>query len=107
MLVFSMDGRAQDEPILPPGLQEGPSSPTEEPSLPAGLEGIGPDEEPILPEGLGEPIDELAPATQELEAISLAFGSSGFWEGRVGLRTQKDSREKDISLGETRVRLMI
>ena len=74
----------------------------EEPPLPSGL-----DEEPVLPEGLGEPGDEKATTSQEPETISIPFGFSGFWEGRIGFRTQKDSHEKDLSLGESRVQLQI
>ena len=107
MLVFSRDGQAQDELLLPSGLQEGSPSPKEEPSLPEGLEGMGLDNEPILPEGLGLPRGEVAPATQEPEGIGLVLGFSGFWEGRFGLRTQKDSHEKDVSIGETRVQFQI
>jgi len=82
---------AQDEPPLPGGLDE--------PALPSGL-----DEEPALPPGL---TDEQEPVEQEelVRKDWLPFDLTGFWEGRAGIRTQRDNYQKDASLGETRLQL--
>ncbi len=92
---------AKDEPSLPAGLKE-------EPDLPLGL-GLNDDksfEEPDLPQGLSQ--DE----SSETQVVShgnpssvLPFELSGFWEVRIGARTQSDANEKDASLGETRLQV--
>ncbi len=90
---------AQDEPPLPAGLGE------DEPALPAGL---GEQQEPALPEGLTEQEAPVGEAAEERTATGLPefpFDLAGFWEARVGARTQHDRRERDMSIGETRLQL--
>lgn len=104
-------GFAQDEPPLPSGLSEN-SQVEEEPALPLGLtpsEEEGTATEPILPEGLAEELElpEEEGITEMPPAPKLPFDLSGFWEARVGLRTQKDPYEKDMSLGETRLQVEV
>ncbi len=119
------------EPELPIGLES--QAPSEEPALPAGLEdtlepdepslpaGLGGPSEPALPTGLGSSTEPEEPAlpqglfkSSSLEethpqesATSLPFDLSGFWEGRLGFRTQRDPYEKDVSIGETRLQLQV
>lgn len=105
--------RAQ-EPDLPPGLGEPPAQQQpqrpEEPGLPPGLGGEAvPEEqgqEPGLPPGL-EPT--AAPATPTADAPrepwQVPFGLTGFWETRVGARTQHDPYERTASIAESRLRL--
>jgi hypothetical protein len=83
---------AQEEPGLPPGL--GPSEDQQEPSLP---EGLG--EEPAK----DDEVVEVAPASE----VHLPFDLNGFWETRLGARTQRDHYERDLSIGETRLQLEI
>ena len=95
---------AQEEPALPPGLEDN-SQAQEEPALPPGLVPTEDEEEPALPEGLGEEpakeIVEIAPST----TTELPFDLNGFWESRLGARTQRDHYERDLSIGETRLQL--
>ena len=87
-----------DEPPLPEGLGSGPAAAEEEKSS----------EEPALPEGLGE---GTAPEKVEKEGSerlpALPFDLNGFWEARVGSRTQHDTREKHLSLAETRLQIAV
>jgi hypothetical protein len=97
--------RAQEEPALPPGLA--PSEEQEEPALPPGLGPTDDEEEPALPPGLGEEPTEPgeAEATERALTRGLPFDVTGFWDTRVGVRTQHDPYEDDMSLGETRLQL--
>ncbi|MCK5556783.1 MAG: hypothetical protein KAJ01_00280, partial [Candidatus Hydrogenedentes bacterium] len=81
----------------------------EEPALPPGLIRAGDEEEPILPPGLGEQPAQRgeAEATGRAALRELPFDLTGFWDTRVGMRTQRDHHEKDMSLGETRLQLEI
>jgi hypothetical protein len=81
----------------------------EEPSLPLGLGGDSSDktEEPALPEGLGVSPEEKTTEEKKTKGEALPFLLTGFWEGRIGVRTQKDSNEKDLSIGETRLQLQL
>jgi hypothetical protein len=65
----------------------------------------GTGEEPTLPEGLGEETGRVEPKAVEQPVSRLPFELSGFWEARLGTRTQEDRYEKDVSIGETRVQL--
>jgi len=97
-----------DEPALPAGLAESdePALPevlagSDEPALPEGLGGSS--DEPALPEGLGSgPAETAAPVKKK---VALPFDLAGFWETRVGVRTQNDPYEKDFSIAETRLQL--
>lgn len=99
---------AQEEPPLPPGLGDGPQA-SEEPALPPGLGPSEDQQEPALPEGLGEEpandadVGGVAPESK----IHLPFDLTGFWETRLGARTQRDHYERDLSIGETRLQLKI
>ncbi len=84
------------EPPLPAGLGSGPA----EPALPSGLGG-----EPDLPPGLALPGEETFPAEPAAEPFTLPFRLSGFAEGLIGARTQRDPYQKDLSAGEVRLRL--
>jgi len=89
---------AQTEPPLPAGLDD-------EPSLPAGLEES---DEPALPAGLtDEPVsaEQTGERTVRDRMADLPFDLTGFWEGRVGVRTQRDHYEKDMSIGESRLQV--
>ncbi len=102
-----------DEPPLPAGLSETASEPSGgEPALPAGLGGEetpeAADQEPALPEGLGGESDEEpagAESASEKPALWEWLDITGFWEIRGGVRTQRDSHERDASIGETRFEL--
>ncbi len=61
---------------------------------------------PLLPEGLGDE-EETSLIGIEEEAVHLPFGLSGFWEVRLGIRTQSDPNEKGASIGETRVQVQL
>lgn len=111
-----------DAPALPPGLAPSGESSLSSPALPPGLGGA-PSEAPALPPGLGE-----APA-KEGPALPAGLGEepglaekaqpegpaglrsklppiSGFWENRLGFRTQRDpASTADISIGESRLQL--
>jgi len=95
LAVSAAAGRS--EPTLPAGL--GGAS---EPSLPVGLGGAS---EPSLPAGLGTGTSGAAEASADGEGgtWSIPFDFSGFADARVGVRTQNDPYEKDMSLGEFRV----
>jgi hypothetical protein len=99
---------AIDEPALPPGLASPPETGgAEEPALPPGLTApeTKPEEEPALPAGLSEEaVEQEAPVVERMLS-KLPFELSGFWEARLGFRTQKDPHEKDVSIGETRLQL--
>lgn len=108
MIVFGSVARAQDEPLLPSGLEE--TAPLEnEPALPMGLEDKIEPEEPALPEGLGleQPEERRTADKHQKSFAQLPFEFSGFWEARLGVRTQQDPYEKDFSIGETRLQLQI
>jgi hypothetical protein len=81
----------------------------EEPALPPGLIRTGDEKEPALPPGLGEQPAQRgeAEATGRAALRELPFDLTGFWDTRVGMRTQRDHHEKDMSLGETRLQLEI
>ena len=97
----------QDEPDLPEGLAEPAAKPQGEPDLPSGLEDD--DEEPDLPSGLdggGRQVGRPEPAGEKgFPDVLAVLGLNGFWEARGGVRTQADRREKDASIGETRLQL--
>ena len=120
--------RAQD-PDLPAGLggqqpkpqpsQAQPSEPQpSEPGLPAGLSG---EADPGLPSGLGNEAEPGLPAglqnnpsePQHDVPLGAAFSSNyaeqlglkGFFETRLGARTQRDPYERDLSISESRLRL--
>jgi hypothetical protein len=79
---------------------------TAEPTLPEGLERVTAPQEPVLPEGLGvEPAGRQA-GEEESASPRWPFDLSGFWEARVGVRTQEDPHEKDVSIGEIASRCM-
>jgi len=105
ILLFHPDISAGEEPMLPSGL--GDKAEPEEPSMPSGLFGTGADDSsaaPGLPAGLRA--EETAPETSGgEESFTLPFDLTGFGEGRIGARTQKDPYEKDLSLGEVRLQL--
>jgi len=75
----------------------------DEPPLPSGLD------EPALPPGLtdeAEPADTAEPVVEGwIEA--LPFDLTGFWEVRLGARTQRDHHEKNLSIGETRLQIEV
>ncbi|GIX47198.1 MAG: hypothetical protein KatS3mg131_1409 [Candidatus Tectimicrobiota bacterium] len=73
------------------------------PPLPPGREGLP--VEPALPPGLGSPAGPQK-ATAPLRP-ALPFVLAGFGEARLGLRTQEDPHEKDVSLGEVRVQVQL
>ena len=87
-----------------------------EPSLPKGVEKKDANEPPPpvgAPEGEGEPpppigIEETKPPAKPRKAPTdwlRAAGVTGFLDVRGGVRTQRDSHERDASLGETRLQL--
>ncbi len=90
---------AEEDPALPPGLEDD----TEAPSLPEGLGAGNEIDLPFLPEGLNGEAD--SPPELSKDAPSIPFGLTGFLEGRFGVRTQDDPHEKTASIGETRLRL--
>ena len=100
---------AQDEPPLPQGLDKDSSQVQEKPILPAGLTPIeeeGSRGEPALPKGLTEePAPPKKDVTVSVPTPKLPFDLAGYWEARVGVRTQRDPYQKDMSLGETRLQL--
>jgi hypothetical protein len=51
-----------------------------------------------------EAVEQEAPVVERMLS-KLPFELSGFWEARLGFRTQKDPGEKDVSIGETRLQL--
>jgi hypothetical protein len=115
------------EPELPTGLepqapQQQPSEQEPEPGLPTGLggenepglpTGLGGDPEPGLPTGLQSQADEpSAPEVQPQQAENFWLGDytqqlglTGFFETRLGARTQRDPYERDLSISEARLRL--
>ena len=100
---------AQDEPPLPQGLDKDSSQVQEKPILPAGLTPIEEEDstgEPALPKGLTEePAPPKKDVTVSVPTPKLPFDLAGYWEARVGVRTQRDPYQKDMSLGETRLQL--
>lgn len=78
-----------------------------EPALPEGLGGEStPSDtaEPVLPEGIGD----ATPAIENTAAPDRTpFEFSGFWEARIGTRTQSDSNEQQTSLLETRAQFRV
>lgn len=85
-------------PDLPEGLPPAKSHETSQDEPPAS--------EPALPSGLGEEA-AAKPDEQDRVAQSSFFGDilTGFVEGRAGVRTQNDRLQKDMSIGEARLRL--
>ncbi len=123
LLISSFSVLAQaGEPALPEGLEEFESPSLDEPALPEGLadDSAASDEaelpggiergnkiptsaqEPELPEGLGEEtlVEEGFEAGSDKEGFA---DLSGFWEVRLGTRTQDDRFEDDRSITETRL----
>ena len=107
-------GQQAEEPPLPPGLDE----PSDEPALPPGLNtpdeptlppGLDMDDQPPpLPSGLeGDPRkSEPTSEDQERQRRRFPLELHGFWETRVGVRTQNDpAQPRDAILGETRLQL--
>ncbi len=98
------------EPALPPGLEEEEEG-DEEPALPEGLAPDAPEEGPDLPPGLedGREDEEEKPAPEYPPELSLRarlpFRLRGYVDGRFGVRTQRDRRQSDVSLGELRTQL--
>tara|TARA_R110002096_G_scaffold12681_8_gene45349 strand:+ start:1182 stop:2657 length:1476 start_codon:yes stop_codon:yes gene_type:complete len=102
------------DPPLPAGLggQEAKPTPTQqepEPGLPAGL---GSDPEPGLPAGLQPGAGEATESNEQPLADTFSasrfterLGLTGFFETRLGARTQKDPYERDLSISEARLRL--
>lgn len=122
LIIFNPAACAQKEPPLPLGLDKNILTDNQEPSLPSGLEDTGASEEPTLPTGLESdqaPEEPALPAglesqtennnrEKEQEITSgFPFDFFGFWEARVGMRTQEDKNEKDFSIGETRLQLQL
>ncbi len=74
-----------------------------EPLLPAGL-----GNQPVLPAGLGSSTTALAERegrSTRGSLFELPDNLDGFWETRVGARTQRDRHAKRASIGETRLQL--
>ena len=87
---------AGDEPALPAGA---------EPALPTGAEPDLPTvAEPALPTGLEKPAPGKRPA-QPASNWLRAAGLTGFLDLRGGVRTQRDSHERDAAGGEARAQL--
>lgn len=61
--------------------------------------------EPPLPSGLGGEKAAGGKVSSLPASGYLPFELSGFWESRVGVRTQEDPNEKDMSIAETRLQL--
>jgi len=93
----------EEEPNLPPGLEQSPTpeKEMEEPPIPLGLETPESDEEPELPEGIKEESSQ-EPAQEPFYDSRFPIKLSGFLESRFGARSQNDPFERDISLGEIR-----
>ncbi len=94
-------------PVLVLGLAAHIAAAQEEPALPPGLAPSEEQEEPALPPGLGEEPAEPGEAeeTGREARLELPFDLTGFLDTRVGVRTQRDRYEDDLSLGETRLQL--
>ncbi len=96
------DANGGDGPALPAveGDQpaDGPALPTVEGEPPAPDPG---DAEPALPEAPAAPADDDGPRQSWLEVL----GVTGFLDVRGGVRTQRDSHQRDASLGEARLQL--
>jgi hypothetical protein len=103
-LIVGHGAYAQNEPPLPMGL--GKAAPAE-PALPAGLGSGETPQEPALPEGLGAEPEVFEVREAETSQPGLPFELSGFGEARVGIRTQDDPHEKQVSIGEARFQLQI
>ena len=100
---------ADDEPALPtgaePALPAGAKPDANEPALPTGTEPALPTgAEPALPAGL-----KTTAATKPAAAKSANWlrqvGLTGFLDVRGGVRTQRDTTQRDASLGEARLQL--
>lgn len=95
-----------EEPKLPEGLDTGSQNKPaeEEPSLPEGLEkSKGESGEPALPEGLDTGTKPSLPAPSARKGETHPkYDVKGFVESRFGVRTQRDPRERDVSIGEAR-----
>ncbi|NOZ24321.1 MAG: hypothetical protein GXP25_24860, partial [Planctomycetes bacterium] len=100
-----------EEPALPPGLGPGAKKKPEEPTLPPGLVPVKKKtEEPTLPPGLTQAHPAEKPGKAQKEAWRPSLDLTGFFEGRVGMRTQHDKFrhhriEREASIGETRLQL--
>ncbi len=78
---------------------------TEEPALPPGL-GEAPSSEPGLPPGLLGPPPEVPEKETPTPESRLPLEFHGFWDIRAGTRLQNDSvQARDLLLGETRLQL--
>ena len=101
---------AQEEPVLPEGLEPKAASP-EEPALPPGLGSSPPSQRediqpPALPPGLGEENPApAAPGQEPFQALNLPFELSGFLDGRIGTRIHGDPYEETLCLEETRLQV--
>lgn len=113
-----------EEPVLPEGLEmdsiesdefslpEGLDSVSDESDLPSGLDDAiktsSGENVPDLPEGLDDPFEndqEFVSETDKNSGDTGIAGLSGFWEARLGARTQNDQHEHDRSMTETRLQL--
>ncbi len=100
------------EPALPEGLGgEAAAESPSEPALPAGLGGEATAEspsEPALPAGLGEDADApvATDSAEERWRLQLPPGLIGFWDNRIGWRTQSDPwQDESRTLTESRLQL--
>ena len=94
-----------EEPDLPAGLEVPKHVVADEPGLPSGLdlETSAPKEEPLLPEGITDP--NIADEVFDDAFSQPAYNFAGFWEARLGQRSQGDAYERDTSMLESRVQL--
>jgi len=95
---------ASDEPALPRGAE--PALPKgAEPALPKGAEPALPKgAEPTLPKGLDKPVPKPPAAAAPADWLR-QVGLTGFLDVRGGVRTQRDSHQRDASIGEARAQL--
>ena len=98
------------EPALPSGLgeEEETREKSETPGLPSGL---GEESGPALPEGLDSgqketetKVGKTEPSFKRFMEI-LPFQMTGFWDNRIGVRTQEDPNQRQLSIGESRLQL--
>lgn len=96
-----------EEPSPPTGLTPGGKKALEEPTLPSGLTPVETEvtEEPALPEGLLEKPEKPEQVEVKKRLPPLPSDVSGFWEARLGVRTEEDPYQRDASIGETRLQL--
>jgi len=90
----------QTGPSLPPGLANGSTS--EEPEVGS---------EPVLPAGLGEEskpdLEGTSPRKRKKPGTVWPFDTQGFWEVRLGARTEEELHQREVSLAETRLQLTL